>query len=79
MTCACAVLLGCICGLSLFLYGIPSLTILVLLSNISVIVGVVGYAVHWAIPINILTFSIALCGTLSDFTFPPHPSHLFEF
>uniref|UniRef100_A0A915AL22 SSD domain-containing protein n=3 Tax=Parascaris univalens TaxID=6257 RepID=A0A915AL22_PARUN len=57
-----AILLCCICGLSLFLYGIPSLTALVLLSNLSVIIGVVGYAVYWNIPINIITLSIAFSG-----------------
>uniref|UniRef100_A0A9J2PY13 SSD domain-containing protein n=1 Tax=Ascaris lumbricoides TaxID=6252 RepID=A0A9J2PY13_ASCLU len=61
-----AILLCCICGLSLFLYGIPSLTALVFLSNLSVIIGVVGYAVYWNVPINIITLSIALSGKFSD-------------
>lgn len=60
-----AILLCCICGLSLFLYGIPSLTALVFLSNLSVIIGVVGYAVYWNVPINIITLSIALSGKFS--------------
>ncbi|MCP9259123.1 hypothetical protein DINM_001396 [Dirofilaria immitis] len=33
-------------------FGIPSLTVLVLLSNLSVIVGVIGFATYWMIPIN---------------------------
>ncbi|VDM98547.1 unnamed protein product [Thelazia callipaeda] len=57
-----SLLLCCVCTLSLFLFGIPSLTVLVLLSNLSVIIGVVGFATYWTVPINIITLSLALAG-----------------
>ncbi|VDM38025.1 unnamed protein product [Toxocara canis] len=57
-----AVMICCICGLSLFLFGVPSLTALVFLSDLSVMTGVVGYAVYWNVPVNIITFSVALSG-----------------
>uniref|UniRef100_A0A0R3RLV0 SSD domain-containing protein n=1 Tax=Elaeophora elaphi TaxID=1147741 RepID=A0A0R3RLV0_9BILA len=55
-------LLCCVCTLSLFLFGIPSLTVLVLLSNLSVILGVIGFATYWMIPINAITLFMALAG-----------------
>ncbi|VIO90854.1 Uncharacterized protein BM_BM4054 [Brugia malayi] len=55
-------LLCCVCTLSLFLFGIPSLTVLVLLSNLSVIAGVIGFATYWLIPINAITLFMALAG-----------------
>ncbi|KAM3724819.1 Patched domain-containing protein [Dirofilaria immitis] len=57
-----SLLLCCVCTLSLFLFGIPSLTVLVLLSNLSVIVGVIGFATYWMIPINAVTLFMALAG-----------------
>ncbi|VDM92214.1 unnamed protein product [Onchocerca ochengi] len=57
-----SLLLCCVCTLSLFLFGIPSLTVLVLLSNLSVIVGVIGFATYWMIPINAITLFVALDG-----------------
>ncbi|VBB33734.1 unnamed protein product [Acanthocheilonema viteae] len=57
-----SLLLCCVCTLSLFLFGIPSLTVLVLLSNLSVIIGVIGFATYWMIPINAITLFMALAG-----------------
>ncbi|CAG9538882.1 unnamed protein product [Cercopithifilaria johnstoni] len=57
-----SLLLCCVCTLSLFLFGIPSLTILVLLCNLSVIIGVIGFATYWMIPINAITLFMALAG-----------------
>ncbi|EJD74603.1 hypothetical protein LOAG_18100 [Loa loa] len=57
-----SLLLCCVCTLSLFLFGIPSLTVMVLLSNLSVIVGVIGFANYWMIPINAITLYMALAG-----------------
>ncbi|VDD89737.1 unnamed protein product [Enterobius vermicularis] len=56
------IFMSCVCAFTLLLYGLPALTALVVLSNISVIVGVIGYASHWNIPLNIITFSVALSG-----------------
>uniref|UniRef100_A0A915Q1C6 SSD domain-containing protein n=1 Tax=Setaria digitata TaxID=48799 RepID=A0A915Q1C6_9BILA len=57
-----SLLLCCVCTLSLFLFGIPSLTVLVLLSNLSVIIGVIGFATYWMVPINAITLFMALAG-----------------
>uniref|UniRef100_A0A0N5AU44 SSD domain-containing protein n=1 Tax=Syphacia muris TaxID=451379 RepID=A0A0N5AU44_9BILA len=54
----------CVCVLTLLCYGIPALTTLVVLSDISVMIGVIGYATYCVIPLNIATFSVALCGNV---------------
>ncbi|MFH4978766.1 hypothetical protein AB6A40_005475 [Gnathostoma spinigerum] len=57
-----AILMCCICVFSLVLCGIPSLSALVLFSNLSVMLGVIGFCPHWNVPINIVTLCTALSG-----------------
>jgi hypothetical protein len=48
--------------LSLCLFAIPALSITLLIGDMSVMIGVVGYAVHWSIPINVMTIAMAIAG-----------------
>ncbi|CAD6198019.1 unnamed protein product, partial [Caenorhabditis auriculariae] len=48
--------------LSLIFLGQPALTFLLLFTSIAVLIETVGYAVHWGVPLNVITLTMALAG-----------------
>ncbi|CAJ0578863.1 unnamed protein product, partial [Mesorhabditis spiculigera] len=46
---------------SLFIFGQPSLTFVVVATSLCVIIETVGYASHWGVPLNTVTLTMAIC------------------